>query len=101
MERGGAQEGKRRLRTNQFNDTSSGIAASRRYLPPFWRRIVGQSFAASVLKTSSSEAGWVSQALRFISSSSWPGLQPAYPAKVLIFLVAEKESPSSTSESRE
>ena len=52
-------------------------------------------------KTNSSEAGWVSQAFRSISSSSWPGLQPAYPTNILVFFAGDNDSPMSTKLSSE
>src|SRR5207248_5084079 len=61
----------------QFHDKSSGVWDSSRYFQPFWRRIICQSSSGFVLNTRSIEEGWVSQASRFNSSSSWPGLQPA------------------------
>src|ERR1041385_2039108 len=85
----------------QFSDKSSGICASNRYLPPLARRIFCHSLPGAVSKMSSSEAGWLSQAVRFISSSSWPGLQPAYPANILILRPGENDSPISRSESNE
>src|SRR5262249_52497068 len=61
----------------QFEDKSSGVCASRRYLPPLRRNTSCQSCSGAESKTSSSDAGCVSHALRFISPSSCPGLQPA------------------------
>jgi hypothetical protein len=62
----------------QFRDKSSGICErSLFFQPPLLFRIFGQSWSVGVSKTSSTEAGNVSHALRFNSSSSCPGLQPA------------------------
>src|SRR6185369_556876 len=52
-------------------------------------------------KTSSIDAGCVNQALRRISSSSCPGLHPAYPANNFTLRVGEKDSLISTRFSRE
>jgi hypothetical protein len=61
----------------QLSDKSSGICErSLFFQPPLLFKIFCQSWSGGVSKTSSSDAGNVSHALRFISSSSWPGDQP-------------------------
>ena len=61
----------------QLAEGSSGPSAESRCFQPFWPRISFQRCSGSGWKISSKDAGWVSQALRRISDSSCPALQPA------------------------
>ena len=81
---------------DQLSDGSAGIVDSSASDAPWRRRTADHSSSGSSQKTSSRSAGTTIHDSSSISASSWPGPQPAWPAKIRARRSASPSAPGSS-----